>query len=73
MERISKEPGVYLGGARNGTGAHHMFVLNVRNCKVYVFDESLGTMDKLASRNTLSWIVEWKLILKGTRRSRCDK
>ena len=54
MKKISVEPGVYLGGARNGTGAHHMFVLKVCNYKVYIFDESLEMMDKLISKNTLS-------------------
>ena len=69
MNKLLKKSGVFLFGAKNGDGLYHMFVLEVRDTNIYVFDELLKLMNELVSINILKWIVEWKIVVKGTKGS----
>ena len=72
INKLSKESGVFLSGARNGDGLHHMFVLRVQLGNVYVYDDSMGATNELISKDTFDWIREWKIILKATKEEYCQ-
>ena len=67
LNKLSKESGVFLSGARSGAGLYHMFVLRVHLGNIYVYDSSMGMTNELISSSTFSWISEWRIILKATK------
>ena len=69
LNKLLRELGVFLCGAKNGDGLYHVFVLEVRSTDIYIFDESLGLTNELVSVNALRWIIEWKFAVKGTKES----
>ena len=69
MANIYKSPGVYLCGAGNTLGLYHVFVLMTRKTGIYLFDDALNVEDRWLVIDNLSWIDNWKFVLKGTRRS----
>ena len=52
MKNISKEPGIYLGGAKKSIMQNHMFVLLVRENNIYIFDEALGLTTNYYQKET---------------------
>ena len=69
LANIRGSPGVYLCGAGNTLGLHHVFVLVTRRTGIYIFDDALNMEDELLVIDDLSWIANWKFVLKGTRGS----